>query len=189
MKKLRNLIVLCVVGLALALSLVLLINWRRAAPYMKAIDIPQLKADLEVGNLFLTEEKEGKILWELEAKIAQSFEEGKRTLLEDLRVTLYNADGRVLTLRGDRGRIDEKTRDIEVEGGILVTSSDGLSLRTNSLQYQHERREIFTSAPVRIDGKGVEISGVGLLMDLASEKISILDRVKTLIHEAPLKSG
>jgi len=189
LKKLRNLIVLCVLVLALAISVLLLINWRKAALGGKPIKIPRITADLEVGNVFLTEEKEGTILWELEARIAQCFKRSNRTLLEDLRVTLYNRDGRVFTLRGDRGKIDEKTRDIEVEGGVVVTSSDGLCLRTNSLQYTHNRREITTEAPVRIDGRGVRISGVGLLMELGSERISILREVETLIQEVPLESG
>lgn len=189
LKKVRNLIVLCVLVLALAISVLLFINWRKVALYGKPLKIPRIKADLEVGNLFLTEEKEGTIIWELEAKIAQCFKKGNRTLLEDLRVTLYNQDGRVLTLRGDRGRINEKTRDMEVEGGVVVTCSDGLCLKTNSLQYNHSRREITTEAPVRIDGGGVRISGVGLLMELASERISILREVETFIHKVPLESG
>jgi LPS export ABC transporter protein LptC len=188
-KRLRNLIVLCLVVLVLATSVLLWVNWRKVRSYSSLAKIPRIKADLEVGNLFLTEEKAGTILWELSARIAQSFGKGGRTLLEDLRVTLYNRDGRTVTLKGDRGSIDDKTRDIEVEGGILVTSSDGLSLRTESLQYKHEQREITTKAPVRIDGRGIRISGVGLLMDLATEEISILGGVESLIYDIPLKSG
>jgi LPS export ABC transporter protein LptC len=188
-KRVRNLIVFCVIGLALVISVLLFTNWRKTAFYAKPSKIPRIKADLEVGNLLLTEEKEGVILWELEAKIAQSYRKGKRTLLENLRVTLHSQDGRIVTLRGDRGRIDERTRDMEVDGGVVVTSSDGLSLRTDSLQYSHSRREITTDAPVRIEGKGVRISGVGLVMDLATERISILEEVETSIHESPLESG
>ncbi len=189
MKKVRNLIVLGVLALTLALSVLLIVNWRKVGLYGKAVKIPRISADIELGNLFLTEEKEGAVLWELAARIAQSFKKGNRTLLEDLRVTMYSEDGRVLTLRGDRGRIDEKTRNMEVEGEVVVTSSDGISLKTDSLHYNHSRREITTKAPVRIDGRGVRISGVGLLMELASEKISILRDVETFIHRVPLESG
>jgi LPS export ABC transporter protein LptC len=188
-KRVRNLIVLCVVALALAISVLFFTNWRKTALDMKPKRIPRIKADLELGNLLLTEEKEGAILWELEAKIAQSYKKGKRTLLEDLKVTFHSQDGRVVTLRGDRGRIDEKTRDMEVDGGVVVTSSDGLRLQTDSLQYHHSRREITTDAPVRIEGRGAKISGVGLVMDLATERISILEEVETSIHEFLPESG
>lgn len=189
LRSLRNLIILCVLALALAVSILLAVNWRKTAWYGQSMSVPKIEADLEVGNLFLTEEKDGTVRWELKARIAQCFNKGNETLLEDLRVTLHKPDGGVVTLEGDRGRVDEKTRDMEVSGGVVVTSSEGICLRTRSLHYDHSHREISTEDPVRIDGKGVRISGVGLVMDLNREKISVLGGVETLIHEVPLKSG
>jgi LPS export ABC transporter protein LptC len=188
-KKVRNLVVICVLALAVAISGLLVINWRAAALYLKPIKIPKIKADLEIGNLFLTEEKEGMIRWKLEARVAECFRKSNNTLLEDLQVKLYKEDGRILTLRGDHARIDEKTRDMDVEGRVVVTTSDGLQLRTDSLQYEHSHGRISTEAPVRIDGRGVTISGVGLLMELANERISILRDVETVIHESSEDSG
>jgi lipopolysaccharide export system protein LptC len=189
MKKVRNLIVLCVLALVVTISVLLFMNWRKSALDLTTIKLPTVKADLEVGNLSLAEEKEGVILWELKAKIAERYTKGNRTLLEDLRVTLYGDDGRVVTLRGDRGQIDEASRDMEVDGGVVVTSTDGLRLRTRSLRYSHSQRQISTEAPVEIDGRGVRISGVGLLMDLATERISILRDVDASIHELSSDSG
>jgi len=189
MRRLRNLILFLVLALGLALAGFLAMNWKRNVLFSNPVKMPNIAADLEVGNLFLTEEKAGTVSWELTAKFAQCFKEGKRTLLEDLRVTLHNQDGRVVTLRGDRGRFDERTRNMDVEGGVVVTSSDGLCLRTDSLYYNHDRREITTEDPVSIDGQGLTVSGTGLLMDLSQERISILSEVETLIHEAPLDSG
>jgi lipopolysaccharide export system protein LptC len=182
-KKARNLVAFCVFALAFVMLFFFFINWRGDRFDGISVKIPTIKADLEVGNLFLTEEKEGAIRWQMEAKIAERYKKGKKTFLEDLRVTLYGEDGRVVTLQGDKGRIDEKTRDMEVNGDVVVTSSDGLRLETTSLKYNHSRREITTDAPVRIDGRGITISGVGLLMELATEKVSILKDVETSIDE------
>jgi LPS export ABC transporter protein LptC len=188
LRRVRTLIVFCVLALAVAVSVLLAVNWRKAGWCAKAIKIPKIQADLEVGNLLLTEEKDGKVRWELKARIAQCFNKGNETLLEDLRVTLHNPDGGVVTLEGDRGRVDDKTRNMEVHGGVVVTSSDGVCLTTRSLRYDHDRREISTEDPVEIDGKGVKILGEGLVMDLTQEKISVLGGVETLIHEVPPRS-
>ena len=188
LRRARTLIVFCVLALAVAVSILLAVNWRKAGWCAKAIKIPKIQADLEVGNLFLTEEKDGTVRWELKARIAQCFNKGNETLLEDLRVTLHNPDGGVVTLEGDRGRVDDKTRNMEVHGGVVVTSSDGVCLTTRSLRYDHHRREISTEDPVKIDGKGVKILGEGLVMDLTQEKISVLGGVETLIHEVPPRS-
>lgn len=188
LKKVRTLIVLCVLAVAVAVTILLAVNWRKAGWCAKAITIPKIQADLEMGNLFLTEEKDGTVRWELKARIAQCFDKENETLLEDLRVTLHNPDGGVVTLEGDRGRIDDKTRNMEVHGGVVVTSSDGVRLTTRSLRYDHHRREISTEDPVEIEGEGVKILGEGLLMDLTQEKISVLGGVETLIHEASPRS-
>ena len=189
MKRLRILIVLCIVALALVVSVLFVLNWTKTRFDAQSIKIPKIKADLEVGNLLLTEEKEGAVSWELEAKLAESYRRRNRTVLGDLRVTLYALDGRVVTLRGNRGRIDEKTRDMEVDGSVIVTSSDGLSLQTDSLHYSHKRREITTEDPVRIEGRGVTISGIGLRMELDTERFYILRAVETSIIQSPLESG
>lgn len=189
MKKIRNLTILCVLALAGAISILLFINGRKATLDALGVRIPDIKADLEVGHLVLTEEKEGSIRWQLKAGLARRFTKDHRTHLKDLRVTVYGPDGRVVTLRGDEGNIDERSRDMEVLGGVVVTSSDGLRLRTDSLEYNHSRRQITTDAPVTIDGRGVAISGVGLLMDLDTEKISILRNVDASIVEWPSGAG
>jgi len=188
LRRVRTLIVLCVLALAVAVSIFLAVNWRKAGWCAKTITIPEIEADLEVGNLFLTEEKGGTVRWKLKARIAQCFTKGNETRLEDLRVTLHNPDGGVVTLEGEHGRMDDKTRNMEVHGGVVVTSSDGVRLRTRSLRYNHHRREISTEDPVEIDGKGVKILGDGLVMDLTQEKISVLGGVETLIHEVSPRS-
>jgi len=189
LKKVRNLIGLSVAALAVTVVVVLFINWGKGGFHGTGIRIPKIKGDLKVGNLFLTEEKEGTVQWELEAKLAESFRKDNKTVLEDLQVTMYGQGGRVVTLRGDRARIDERTRNMEVEGDVVVTSSDGLRLRTDFLQYDHSRREITTESAVTINGKGVRISGKGLRMELANETISILREVETSIEGSPLESG
>jgi LPS export ABC transporter protein LptC len=189
MRRTRNLLVLCVVAVALVVAVFLVMNWRKAGLSRTVGALPRIKADLEVGNLVLAEEKGGTVVWELKAKIAQSFKDAKRMILEDLQVTLYTEEGRVVTLCGNRGRIDETTRDMDVEGEVVVTSSDGLCLETSSLRYDHGRQEVRTEAPVQINGRGVTVSGMGLLMDLSTERISILGGVNTLIRGDPGSLG
>ncbi len=189
MKRLRYAIFSGVLVLAIGLSALIYMNWKKMSLLERAIGIPRIKADLEAGNVFLAEEKEGNVLWELKARMAESFRKDNQTLLKDLKVKLYNQGGRVLTLTGDRGKINEQTRDIQIEGGIVVTSTDGLCLKTQSLRYNHSQREITTDDPVEIDGRGVQTTGVGLRLDLANERISILRDVKTFIREIPSDTG
>jgi LPS export ABC transporter protein LptC len=148
--------------------------------------IPEVKkeastsADLTLEDIHYVETKGKKKEWELKAKSGQHFREADITTLEDLAVTFYAEGGRIITLKGNKGSMKER-KEIKVWGNVVITSSDGYRVTTNSLRYDRERQEITTEDPVVLDGKGVEVRGVGLVVDLKTKKISILRKVQTVI--------
>jgi lipopolysaccharide export system protein LptC len=148
--------------------------------------IPEVKkdantaADLTLEDIHYVETKGKKKEWELRAKSGQHFREADYTTLEDLAVTFYGEEGRVITLKGNKGSMKER-KEIEVWGDVVITSSDGYRVTTNSLRYDGAKQQITTEDPVMLEGKGVEVRGVGLVVDLKTKKISILRKVQTVI--------
>jgi LPS export ABC transporter protein LptC len=148
--------------------------------------IPEVKkeantaADLTLQDIHYVETKGKKKEWELRAKSGQHFREADFTTLEDLAVTFYGDQGRIITLKGNKGSMKEK-KEIKVWGDVVITSSDGYRVATNSLRYDREQQQITTEDPVMLEGKGVEVTGVGLVVDLKTKKISILRKVQTVI--------
>jgi len=61
-------------------------------------------------------------------------------ILEDVVLTYYNKDGRIFTVSGKEGKVFQKTKDMEIKGDVVVTSSDGYRLKTNFMAYQHQER-------------------------------------------------
>jgi LPS export ABC transporter protein LptC len=149
--------------------------------------IPEVKkdanttADLTLEDIHYVETKGKKKEWELRAKSGQHFREADYTTLDDLAVTFYSEDGRIITLKGNKGSMKER-KEIKVWGDVVVTSSDGYRVATNSLRYDGAKKQIPTADPVKLEGKGVEVTGVGLVVDLKTKKISILRKVKTVIQ-------
>jgi LPS export ABC transporter protein LptC len=148
--------------------------------------IPEVKkdantaADLTLEDIHYVETKGKKKEWEIRAKSGQHFREADYTTLEDLAVTFYGEEGRVITLKGNKGSMKER-KEIKVWGDVVITSSDGYRVTTNSLLYDGAKQQITTEDPVMLEGKGVEVRGVGLVVDLKTKKISILRKVKTVI--------
>jgi LPS export ABC transporter protein LptC len=138
-------------------------------------------ADLTLEDIHYVETKGKKKEWELKAKSGQHFRETDFTTLEDLAVTFYAEGGRIITLKGNKGSMKEK-KEIKVWGDVVITSSDGYRVATNSLLYERERQQITTEDPVTLDGKGVQVKGVGLVVDLKTKKISILRKVQTVLN-------
>jgi LPS export ABC transporter protein LptC len=148
--------------------------------------IPEVKkdanttADLTLDDIHYVETKGKKKEWELKAKSGQHFREADFTTLEDLAVTFYAEGGRIITLKGNKGSMKER-KEIKVWGDVVITSSDGYRVATNSLRYDRDKQQITTEDPVVLDGKGVEVRGVGLVVDLKTKKVSILRKVQTVI--------
>ncbi len=148
--------------------------------------IPEVKeavdksADLSMEDIHYVETKGERKEWELRAKSGQHFRETDYTTLENLTVTFYDEGGRVIILKGNQGSMKGK-KEIEVSGDVVVTFSDGYRVTTNSLHYSDEKRQIVTADPVMLEGKGVQLKGVGAVVDLRKKKVTILKKVQTEI--------
>ncbi len=138
-------------------------------------------ADLSLEEIHYVETKGERTEWELWAKSAQYFLDDDYTHLRDLTVTFYPEEGRTVTLRGENGSMKGK-KEIKVWGNVVVNSSDGYRVLTDSLRYDEDRRQISTSDPVIIEGKRLRVKGVGAVVDLNEETLSILRDVETVLE-------
>ena len=138
-------------------------------------------ADLTLEEIHYVETKGDKKEWELRAKSGQHFRKDDYTTLEDLTVTFYAAEGRIITLRGDEGSMKGR-KEIEVRGDVVITSSDGYRVSTNSLRFDDAKQQIFTEDPVMFEGKRLQVQGVGAVVDLKTKKLFILRKVQTVIE-------
>ena len=138
-------------------------------------------ADLSLEEIHYVETKGDKKEWELRAKSGQHFRQDDYTTLQDLTVTFYAEEGRIVTLRGDEGSMKGR-QEIEVRGNVVITSSDGYRISTESLRYEEDKQRIFTEDPIILEGKGLQVKGVGVVVDMTTQKLRILRKVQTVIE-------
>jgi LPS export ABC transporter protein LptC len=88
-----------------------------------ALPIETLKAmsknvDIEIENFEVKHEALGKKDWEIKAKSAQIKNKENRIILTDVNVTLNADKNRKSTISADSGTINQKTKDIQLEGHV-----------------------------------------------------------------------
>jgi LPS export ABC transporter protein LptC len=137
--------------------------------------------DVTLENIHYVETKGKRKEWELRAKSGQHFLQDDYTTLNDLNVIFYGEGGRTVTMTGGKGAMKGR-KEIEVSDHVVITSSDGYRVTTNSLHYDAQRKQIFNDDPVVLEGKGVRVKGIGVLVDLQTKKLSILRKVETVIE-------
>jgi len=136
-------------------------------------------ADMQLEKIRFVEDKHGRKTWELEAKTIQQYQEQNIMILEDVKVTFYSKEGRTFTVSGKQGKYYQDSKDIELAGDVVLTSSDGYRLKTNSVSYRDEEKKVSTSDPVEIEGELVRLVGKGMLVDMEAKTFKVLSQVKT----------
>jgi LPS export ABC transporter protein LptC len=136
-------------------------------------------ADHRLEKIRFVEEKHGKKTWELEAKAIYQYQGQNILLLEDVKVIYYAKDGRSFTLSGDKGKVHQDSKDMELVGNVLLTSTDGYRLKTHSMSYQHLSKQARTPDPVEFEGEQIRLTGKGMLIDMEAKTFKVLSQAKT----------
>jgi LPS export ABC transporter protein LptC len=138
-------------------------------------------ADLKLDRVHYTETREGTKEWELEAASAVFYRKENSMALEKVRATFYGKNEEIYALVGEKGRYNTETKVIEVYDGVVIDSNLGYRLRTQSLRYRSDQKELTTSDPVELSGPDMEVEGVGMVVDLNRQHVTILGGVTTTL--------
>ena len=101
---------------------------------------PPQKAPVEDGpkvmsydNNTISEEKDGKKIWELTSESMTVDVDTKNVELTGLSGKFYEEDGRVVSVTAAHGTYDNKTKDIQVDGDVTIETTDGAALTCGKL--------------------------------------------------------
>jgi len=136
-------------------------------------------ADQRLEKIHFVEEKHGKKIWELEAKTIHQFRDQNILLLEEVKVIYYAKDGRSFTLTGDKGKVHQDSKDMELIGNVVLTSTDGYRLKTQTMSYTHLSKQARTPDPVEFEGEQIRLTGKGMLIDMEAKTFKVLSQAKT----------
>jgi LPS export ABC transporter protein LptC len=175
---LRHLLGLVILVLSGLLAALVFRNYRGPANEEVISALPR-NVDLSLRQIQYTETREGGRRWTLVADSAAHSAGDGVTRIENVRMTFYdeNGDGEI-TLSAREGILTSATREVEVQGDVVVRSSRGYALYTDRLQYREATRQIRTEAPVRILSQTMEVTGKGMHLDVEKNTFVILADVK-----------
>jgi len=122
-------------------------------------------ADATISQFTFTQTKGDTVQWQVQAQEARLFERDRRAMLQVVEVTLFDRQGKELTMTGNRSE------------PLVIHTESGYVIYTNHLAWTDQTREIRTEDRVRIVGHGLEVTGRGLLGHLDTEEFEVLEDV------------
>jgi LPS export ABC transporter protein LptC len=120
--------------------------------------------------------------WELFATEASGTTDSQ-WILKKVKVQFFSNDNSSFIVTGDVGEVDGTSKDMLVRGHVTTTSSNGYSFKTDTLRYVAQFKQMTSSdqvemlGPADTKGAGFKLNGVGLLVDIVRNKMTILDQV------------
>jgi LPS export ABC transporter protein LptC len=141
--------------------------------------------DQAIENFTLTYTNQGEKEWELEADRAEIYKREGKTIVQKLKIKFYDQGKITSILTAREGELCSPAGDMEVRGDVVVTSEEeGITLKTESLKWDAQRKKIVTDDFVRQEKGDTIITGQGLESDPELEKVVIKKNVK-VIHKSP----
>ncbi len=149
-------------------------------------------ANQSLKDMHMIETREGQKEWELWAKTALTTKGNEELELEVVRATFFSDSGNTFLVTGNRGRVQVKSKNMRVEGDVIIKSSNGYTFRTQAMDYDSKVRRISADSrvemvgPKDIQGHALKLTGVG--MQAFSDKGS-MEVLRDVRAEKPLDGG
>lgn len=133
--------------------------------------------------------KNGRKVWEVMGQEARYFKDEKRALVKQPHIVFHHSADSSSEGTANEGKIyftDEDVDKVELQGQIRF-NYQGLALATDEMFYLAGQGQVVAPGKVTLEGKGLELEGGEMEIDLAEEKVWFRGRVRTRIE--PKKIG
>jgi len=135
---------------------------------------PSPQVSQELQGVRYSHSKGGNLQWELEANSVAQVMDGPASL-EEVKITYYSDDGGVVVLVADSGEYEDSTRNATLRGNVVVTTSNGDSLKTDALKWNQQEERLRGEGGVTMSRGHSIINGSGFELFPEIETVTIYD--------------
>jgi len=184
----RHLLLLLALLLAGALATIVALRYRPSVELAEVVKALPSGVDLALQDINYTHSEAGVARWRLVAKQVQHRSEQQGMVVADLQLTFFDPEGiEQWKLTARNGLVNADFSVVEVRGEVQIVSRNGYTLQTDHLIYHQEDRSIRTDAPVRLVSTMIQLDGIGLTVDLATQRLQVHNKVRAVVQAQPKK--
>lgn len=148
-------------GLVLVLLAAMCVWTVRSVPEQIKDAPPLEKRVMTYSGNTISEEKDGRKLWELTAESMEVDVDTQDAALINLDAKFYTEDGRTIRLLAPKADYKAKDKFLTAEGGIKGDTTDGIHLRCARLEWKaaEERLTLIGDAELHRDEDALKVAG------------------------------
>jgi len=159
---------------AVALAIVVALAFQRRVDFRPStVGSSDPKALVETTNFDRTRQNRDKEEVRIQAGVMRAYGDGTAKG-EKLKVTTVRSGGRTFVLTADRAEVGKNESSFVLEGSVELTSSDGLTARTERATYLEAEGIIRAAGPMTFSKGRMSGSGIGFSYDKNQDRLRIL---------------
>jgi LPS export ABC transporter protein LptC len=140
----------------------------------------------EVRDFSLEESDTGTPEWILSSRYAATYSGRGVIIARGVAIDFFDSKGAKYShLTAREGEIKRPTNDMEARGNVVVTTTDGVRIQTESLRFLNHERKIVSDAYVRLERRGDVVTGIGFESDPSLEHFVLKKEVKAQVQSSP----
>ena len=152
-------------------------------PELSATD-SKVKVAMSFADNKITQEENGKILWELTAETIEVDSVTQNVVLHNVQGTFYSDQGTTLVITSHEGSLNSKTRDVLLTGDVHAVASDGGDLTAPELLWQEQTKLLLGNGGVKVVKDATTLTGDKLEGDSVLNKIKVFGHAQVVTKEA-----
>ena len=187
--KIKNILILGMLGvIAFWIGLYAFRTQKPATPVPKISNAKNDPGHVGMQEINFVQVKDGVKLWELKAETVEYQQPQNLVSFKKVVLTYFPKGEKPISLVGNLGSMDTETKNIMMEGEVVISTPEGYELKVPSLYYRDDKQEISTEGTVNLQGPAIALSGEGMVMNLESQKVKVYKKVRMTLYHSFLKS-
>ncbi|MEP7027993.1 MAG: LPS export ABC transporter periplasmic protein LptC [Candidatus Eisenbacteria bacterium] len=140
----------------------------------------------EVRDFSLEESDTGTPEWILRSGYAATYDARGVIVARGVAIDFFDSKGvKYSHLTAKEGEIKRPSNDMEARGNVVVTTTDGVRIQTESLRFLNHERKIVSDEFVRLERNGDVVTGIGFESDPSLEHFAIKREVRAQVQSSP----
>ena len=112
------------------------------------------------------------------------FESKGYSKVSRVKILFYGPEGEVTSvLTSERGRVAERSRDLQAFGDVVLESSEGVTVETESLLWDNRNEKIWSKEFVTVTSGNEVLTGYGFDSDPGLKNVNVHSQVKISVRE------
>lgn len=142
------------------------------------------EAEQRASGIHLVESQKGTNDWELFAKDAEGNQGNESWLLKTVKVNFYNKNEIHFVVTGESGKIDMKSKGMQITGHVKITSMNGYLFESDEVLYDANKRQILSRGPIAMQGpkdeqgEGLKVNGSQMIVEIDQSRMLVKEQIK-----------